>query len=128
MKRIYGRARRLLQRLPALRALELANFACSNERTSLFDFPMSHLGYLSFHNDNGPSPLHEVTKAISIPHIKLLSIGFHNEPLTRYKYKRGPEYIPLLRRPHDALVGTSSLKELNLELCYDWIALETDLL
>jgi hypothetical protein len=128
MEKIYQRARKILQILPALRALELANFACSNERTSLFDFPMSHLRYLSFWNDNGPSSLHEVTKAISLSHINRLSIGFHNAPLVRHKHKREPEDITLLKGPRDALVGTSSLKELNLELCYDWIALETDLL
>ena len=53
-------------------------------------------------------------------------MGFHNQPLTRYKHKREPEDITLLKGPRDALVDTSSLKELSLKYCCDWVALETD--
>jgi hypothetical protein len=129
LERIYQRARKLLQMLPALRALEMAELIrCSDELTSLFDMPMSYLRYLSFKNHSALGAIHELSKATTLPQIKRLSIRF-DEFIPRSFYDSAtPEYIPLLRSSQETLVGTSPLKELRLDLCIDWFALETDLL
>jgi hypothetical protein len=128
MERHYQRARNLLQMLPALRALEMAEFKCSNELTNLFDVPMSYLRDLSFNNHRGRNSIHEPTKAITLPQIKRLSIRFKDTILLRTHQTRKAEFISASKRSRKTLVGTSSIKELNLENCVDWVALDTDLL
>jgi hypothetical protein len=128
METHYQRARKLLQMLPALRGLQLADFKCSDELASLFDVPMSHLRYLIFNNHRGQSSIHEPTKAISLPQIQRISIRFKDIVPPRFDHTQTTECISALRRSRETLVGTSSLKELTLKTCIDWIALDTDLL
>jgi hypothetical protein len=123
---IYRRAQQLLQILPALRALDLGNFSCSDELTSLFDIPMSNLRYLSFYNDKSQYCIHELTKAFSFPQIRRLSI-LRNDGFMRENDTWIRQYIALVRSSQDVFVGTSSLKELDLRWSTDWFVLNTGL-
>jgi hypothetical protein len=119
-----------LKMLPALRVLELlAGCKCSRKFTALFENPMSHLRALSFWNDGRLSSIQEVVKAISLPQIKRLWVGFDLDPTSRDGSDERIDQNPATFKCwEDALTGTSSLKELTLDGCSDSFAFESNLL
>jgi hypothetical protein len=135
-RKLFLRARQLLELLPALRALAIGNVKCSDGFTSLFDNPMSHLRRISFATDRRSCAIHEVTKAVSFPKIQRLCIwsGWYlldedghlewmipARPDTRTLYLENCTAL-------NALANTSPLKELTLRWHSEWIVMNTDLL
>jgi hypothetical protein len=118
----FRAAQQLLELLPALRTFDMKSFECSDELNCLFDIPMSHLHYLSFFNDGTSRSLHEVTKAISFPQLKRLHI--ENAAATDDDGDEWTRQGTAL----DALAGTSSLKDLDLDWWSDSVVLDSSLL
>jgi hypothetical protein len=121
-KKDFEAAKQLLMLLPALRAFELLDCACSDGSRTLFDNPMPHLRYVSFFNEGTSSSIHEVTRAISIPRIKGLFLDLG-----------GDWRVDEIEWTHQgtalgALDSISSLKDLAVDCFLDYVVRDSHLL
>jgi hypothetical protein len=123
-EKLFTQAQQLLKLLPALRSLGIANFQCSDGITSLFDVPLLHVRQISFFTNGRSYAIREVTRAVSFPQIKRLSIVLGAQLLK----EDGDDEWKRRRTALNALAGTSSLKELTMWWYPKWLILNTDLL
>jgi hypothetical protein len=114
--------RQLLKTMPALRSRDLpARFSRGYELRSLIDNKMACLRSLAFGDDGESGSIGFVTKLFSLPQIKRLQITYnHQFAYTSFRKKLWlAECKACLGRSEDAPVGSSSVKELVLELWPD---------